>query len=335
LLMAIIVVTGGAGAIGSQLVAALLAQGHRVTVLDDLSGSLEENVPAGAEFVQGSILQPSALDEAFRSEVELVFHLAASFANQASVDDPEHDLRVNGLGTLRVAQKALELNRRRRAPRLIYASTSCVYGPTEAPTTEDAPLRPKTPYAASKLLGEHYLHYVSRDAELPVVILRLFNSYGPGELPGRYRGVVPNFIECALRGEPLRITGTGAETRDFTYVGDVVDALLRAALEPRAVGRTYNIGTGTATRIAELAAATISVCASSSEIRFESRRAWDAVPMRCADPGAAACDLGFAAQVSLQEGLARSVEWIRLVRDGASAGAAVTPIGNRAPATVL
>src|SRR6266508_647872 len=253
------VVTGGAGAIGSQLVAALLAERHRVIVLDDLSASSAASIPADADFIRGSILSPATLEQAFRSEVDVVFHLAASFANQASVDDPEHDLRVNGFGTLRVAQRALGLNARRRTPRLVYASSSCVYGSAASPIGEDAQVRPQTPYAASKLIGEHYLQYLSRLAGLPVVILRFFNSYGPGDSPGPYRGVVPNFVRCALRGEPLTITGTGAETRDLTYVDDTVDALLRAAFEPRAVGRTYNIGTGMSTTIAELAAAIITL----------------------------------------------------------------------------
>jgi UDP-glucose 4-epimerase len=307
-----VIVTGGAGAIGGRLAAALLAEGVQVVVVDDLSCGVEANVPAEAELVPGDILDPRTWAAALVPDVETVFHLAASFANQASVDDPEHDLRVNALGTLAVADAALGAP---RAPRVVYASTSCVYGACTGAIGEDTPLAPLTPYATSKLAGEHYLRYFAHARDLPVVTLRLFNTYGPGDRPGPHRSVIPNFVELALRSEPLTITGSGAETRDFTYVDDVAEAFLRAGRTPRAVGRTYNIGTGVATRIHALARTIRTLCGSESGVRFGPSRDWDGITTRCASPVAARRELGFTARTDLEEGLASTIAWARTAFD--------------------
>jgi UDP-glucose 4-epimerase len=318
----LVLVTGGAGAIGSQLVAELHAAGHDVVVVDDLSTGYRENVPADVAFVKASILdRPTMRTVLSDFPFDWIFHLAASFANEASVDNPSHDLAVNGLGTLVVGQQASEFLRYGHLKKLVYVSTSCVYGARRGMLSEAHPTHPATPYAASKLLGEHYLAYFARAHGLPVVVLRLFNCFGPGEYPAARRGVISKFIACALSGQPLVITGTGRESRDFTYVHDAVTALMMAAQSRRKDTRIYNIGTGRATSILELAEAILALTHSGSLLRYKAPRAWDCVVHRQADVGRAKSELGFRASTSLNDGLAKTADWLqsRIVSVTASA----------------
>ena len=250
-----ILVTGGAGAIGSNLVQALGELGARlIIVLDDLSSAARWNVPALANvlFAEGSVLDEVELKRVFFEGPELVFHLAALFANQNSIDHPETDLLVNGLGTLKLLQYA-QLS---GVTRFVYASSGCsIYG-SSAPfplTEEFMSLHLSSPYQITKMVGELYCNFFHHHYDLPVVKARFFNSYGPGEIPGQYRNVIPNFIYLALQGQALPITGTGEETRDFTYVGDIVDGLLRAGFFEAAVGQEFNLASGEETRIIDLA----------------------------------------------------------------------------------
>src|SRR5919201_770739 len=215
-----VLVTGGGGSIGTNLVR---AQGHAGTrmgvVLDDFSAAYEWNVPSlpGVIVVRGSVDDDVALKRVFNESIDLVFHLAAFFANQNSVDYPERDLIVNGLGTLKV----LEYSRLAEVPRVVYASSGCsIYG-HEAPL----PLREEymsmhltTPYQISKMLGELYANFFHHHYDMKIVKTRFFNSYGPGEVPGQYRNVIPNFIYWAMQDQALPITGNMDATRDFTYV---------------------------------------------------------------------------------------------------------------------
>ena len=217
-----VLVTGGAGAIGSNLARALIKRGNEVVVVDDLSSGYRDLVPAGARFVEGSITDDTALAAAFEPAPHYVVHAAALFANQNSVDHPQDDLMVNGLGLIKVLERAVKAEVRK----VLFCSSSCVYGGKAMMREGDLELRPETPYAITKWLGERYIRYWADQHGLNAASVRLFNVYGPGERPGRYRNVVPNFFALALRGESLVVTGTGEETRDFTFMKDAVDGLL-------------------------------------------------------------------------------------------------------------
>ena len=233
-----VLVTGGAGAIGSNLCRRLAKLKAQVLILDDLSSGERWNVPdmPGILFVEGDVLDEVKMKRMFFEKPQLVFHLAAFFANQNSVDHPERDLLVNGMGTLRL----LEYSQLSGVERFVYASSGCsIYG-SDAPLPlheEFVSLHLSSPYQVTKMLGELYCNFFHNHFGLRVVKSRFFNSYGPGELPGQYRNVIPNFIYWALKGRPLPITGSGEETRDFTYVGDIVDGLLRAGVLESAIGQ--------------------------------------------------------------------------------------------------
>jgi UDP-glucose 4-epimerase len=302
-----VLVTGGAGAIGSRLVSKLCVD-HQVLVLDDLSSGFLENLrDLPVTFWRGSVVDDEILKEVFSEKPEVVFHLAANFANQNSVDYPQKDLLVNGMGTLKILQYARDA----AVKRFIYASSSCVYGNIQEPIREDShKFSLDTPYAVTKLLGEQYINFFHEHHALPTVVLRFFNSYGPGEYPGKYRNVIPNFMFKALHNTTLSITGSGEETRDFTFIDDTVQAILLVAKHPEAVGKTFNVASGLETSINRLAEAIIKVCGSDSKIEYQKRRDWDTVSRRCADIGALRA-LGYAPTTGLEEGLARTFEWFR------------------------
>jgi len=304
-----VLVTGGAGAIGGHLVRRLEEVSAKVIVLDDLSSGEKDNLcGTSATFVRGSVTDSRALDEVFADEIHAVYHLAALFANQNSVEHPALDLSVNGEGTLRVLERA----RIKGVDRFVFVSSSCIYGNADGVLTEDLPPgRLDTPYAATKLLGEHYTQFFHDFYGLPTVIVRLFNTYGPGERPGPYRNVIPNFIYRALRGKPLPITGNGEETRDFNYVGDTVQGLLLAGGHPAAVGRIYNIATGREVRILDLANLINQLTGNQAGIDCCARRRWDHVSRRVGSIARIAQELGYRSTVSLEEGLRHTYEWIK------------------------
>ena len=303
-----ILVTGGAGAIGSHLVLSLIASGHKVTVLDDLSSGHHEFVPETVDFISGSITDDEILDAVFQERPEVVFHLAALFANQQSVDRPQLDLEVNGLGTLKILEKCEQF----KVERFIYTSSSCVYGHLDKNLHEEDKLQDlDTPYAATKLLGEHYAKIWSQKRDFDVKVVRIFNSYGPNEFPGKYRNVIPNFIEKSLRGESLTILGEGTETRDFTYVSDVVEGLLLASTTQENDFGIYNIGSGVGTKVLDLANQINSITGNQTPITFAPRRNWDHIPHRVADISLAKEKLGFTPTVKLSNGLQKTFEWFR------------------------
>jgi UDP-glucose 4-epimerase len=305
-----IVVTGGAGAIGSRLVGRLLERNAaRVVVVDNLSSGYEWLLPTDprVQLVKGDVC--NLFDYRLDLEHPIVFHLAAFFANQNSVDHPREDLHTNGLGTL----TALEWATSAGARRFVYASAGCSIAGhgIETPIREDMPvsLTLDTPYQITKALGEFYCNYF--DAAIPTVRCRFFNSYGPGEVPGSYRNVIPNFIWRALRGESLIITGTGEETRDFIFVDDLVIGMMAAADVPAARGEAFNLGTGVQTRIIDLAEMVLKACRSTSGLEFGPRRPWDRSTHREANIGKARHLLRFAPTVNLAEGIERTVDWFR------------------------
>ena len=205
----------------------------------------------------------------------------------------------------------LERSIRCKVARLVYASSSCVYGDAIAePNDVNGPAPcARTPYQATKFLGEQYAKIFSD--RLSIVTARLFNCYGPGDVPGKYRSVVPNFVASALRDEPIRVHGEGTDTRDYTYVDDVVEGLLQCALAARAPGRTYDIGSGVETSVSSLATMIRSLCGSKSPIVSAPKREWDFVRRRRADTRTVREDLGWDAKVGLKFGLAETIKWQR------------------------
>jgi len=308
----VVLVTGGAGAIGSNLSRALAELGAKVIILDDLSSSEIWNIPSlpGVLFVEGDILDEVKLKRVFFERPQIVFHLAAFFANQNSVDHPERDLLVNGMGTLRLLEYSLLAG----VNRFVYASSGCsIYG-SESPLPlreEFMSMHLSTPYQITKMLGELYCNFFLNHYGLKVVKPRFFNSYGPGEVPGQYRNVIPNFIYWAMKGLPLPITGTGEETRDFTYVGDIVDGLLRAGVMESAVGQEFNLASGKETRILDLAHMINEAIGNKAGISFAQRRKWDTKNRLLASIDRARQLIGYEPKVTFEEGIKHTIQWFR------------------------
>jgi len=308
-----ILITGGAGCIGSNLAAALIkAEADKIYILDDLSAAEEWNIPQSPAviFVKGSILDEEILKRVFLQKLDYVFHLAAHFANQNSVDNPETDLLVNGLGTLKI----LEYSRLAGVSRVVFASSGCsVYGSqAPLPLKEDyISLRLDTPYQITKLLGELYCYFFHNYYGLPVAIARYFNVYGPGEIPGKYRNVIPNFIWWALHKRPLPITGTGEETRDFTFVEDIVDGTLRLGVFPEAIGDAFNLASEQETRIIDVARMVNELTGNDSGIEFVARRDWDKITRRKASIEKARNVLGYEPKTKIGDGIIRAYEWVK------------------------
>ena len=312
-----ILVTGGVGCIGSNLVRALLkAEPEKIIVIDDLSASYEWNLPRDPKvfFVRGSILDDEKMKRVFSFKPHYVFHLAAHFANQNSVDHPETDLLVNGLGTL----KTLQYSQLVGVEKFIFASSGCsVYGSqAPLPLREDfVSLHLDTPYQIHKLLGELYCNYFHDYYGLPVAIARYFNVYGPGEVPGKYRNVIPNFIWWAMHRQPLPITGTGKETRDFTFVKDIVEGTLRMGVIPEAVGEAINLASETETKIIDLANMINEITGNDAGIVFKPRRDWDKAIRRRASIEKARKILGYEPKTDIKTGLRRTYQWIMENKD--------------------
>jgi len=306
-----VLVTGGAGAIGSNLTRTLTGLGtKKIVILDDLSSSYTWNIPVNPKivFVNGSVLDDEKLKWAFKNKPEIVYHLAAHFANQNSVDNPETDLMVNGLGTLKVLEYAHLVG----VERFIYASSGCgIYGSdSKIPFKEhDASMKLYTPYQVTKMLGELYTNYFHNLYGLPIVNARFFNSYGPGEVPGKYRNVIPNFFYLSINKKPLPITGTGDETRDFTYVGDIVNALLAMAYYEEAVGEAINIGTGKEIKISDLAEWINEITGNDAGIVYKQRRNWDKKTRLLASIAKARRVIGYEPRMDFEEGLKQVHAW--------------------------
>lgn len=309
----LVLVTGGAGAIGSNLVEALISQNADVIILDDLSSGYEDNIPKTdrVQFIKGNIVDNAILNHVFSQPISYIFHLAALFANQNSVEHPLKDLETNAIGTLKLLEYSTRLKSLRR---FVHISSSCVYGHTDGVISEDTPLNPDTPYAISKVASEHYVTFYCKYYELPVTTLRYFNVYGPGEHPGKYRNVIPNFFKWAMDGMPLPITGTGNETRTFTFVTDVTDATLRAALNEYAIRECFNISSDSEIQIIDLANKINNLTGNKAGVRYVERRKWDFVKKRTAIYEKAKRILGYQPTIDIDEGLKRTYAWFLQVR---------------------
>jgi len=309
----VILVTGGAGAIGTNLVRELAGSGAKmVIILDNLSASEIWNAPSlpNVMFVKGDITNDIDLKRVFNDKPQIVFHLAAFFANQNSVDYPEKDLLVNGLGTI----KLLEYSKLTAVERFVYASSGCsIYGSTAPlPLTEEfMSLNLSTPYQITKMLGELYCNFFRNHYDLPIVKTRFFNSYGPGEVPGQYRNVIPNFIYWAMKCIPLPITGSGEETRDFTFVMDLIDGLLRAGYYPQAIGQEFNLASGKETKIIDLARMINEAVGNNNGIKFASRRKWDTKSRLLASVDRARELIGYYPKIEFKDGLMETIQWFK------------------------
>jgi nucleoside-diphosphate-sugar epimerase len=306
-----ILITGGAGAIGSILTNTLARDpANQIVVLDNLSSGRVENIrmSPNVRFLKGGVESDEDLDLAFETPPQVIFHLAANFANQNSVDFPQRDLIVNGLGTLKVLLRALDVGVRR----LVYTSSSCVYGNRDEPLDEKCrEFSLDTPYAVTKLLGENYVRFFWHHHKLPAVTLRYFNVYGPNEYPGKYRNVIANFFYRAMRNEDIVITGTGDETRDFNYVEDTVRATILASQTDHANGKVFNVASGKETTINQLAEMILRITGSRSRIVHRQRRGWDSVVRRVAAADLAREVLNYQARTSIETGLAAYYDWLR------------------------
>ncbi|MDQ3915865.1 MAG: NAD-dependent epimerase/dehydratase family protein [Actinomycetota bacterium] len=301
-------VTGGAGFIGSHLVHHLVAAGHAVTVLDDLSTGEATAVHPDAALVIADVCDLSAVRAAIDG-CDVVFHLAAHRAIARSIDDPAGTDRTNSQGTVTVLQAAAEA----RVPRIVNASSSSVYGEAASPPVrEDAPKVPLSPYAVSKLAAEHYCRVFGDLFGLHTISLRYFNVYGPGQpSDGRYATVIPLFLDALLSGRRPVVFGDGSRARDFTYVDDVVGATLAAAAAaPETAGRAYNVAAGRPWSLVALLELLGELVGVTPDPVHEDARPGDVLRTH-GDPAALEREVGYRCSVPLEEGLARTVEWFR------------------------
>lgn len=309
-----VLVTGGAGFIGSTLVDRLLAERHEVTVVDDLSRGRLENLEsaraAGARFGfhHMDVNDPAIESVVVGARPEVVFHLAAQIDVRLSVEDPVHDAQVNVVGTVRLAEAA----RRAGVRRIVFTSSGgSIYGPvTELPVAESRPVDPLSPYAAGKVAGEIYLEMYSRLYGLEWAGVAPANVYGPRQDPHGEAGVVAIFSQRLLSGAPTRVFGDGGNTRDYVYVDDVVDAFVRAATVPAAAGLRFNVGTGVETSDRELHSLVAEAAGAPDDPEFAPARLGD-VARSALDAARAGEVLGWSPQVAIAAGVARTVDYFR------------------------
>ncbi|MFI8694798.1 SDR family NAD(P)-dependent oxidoreductase [Dietzia maris] len=307
-------VTGGAGFIGSTLVDRLLGEGHDVTVVDNLSRGRLENLAAAREagdrfeFRELDLTDPAIEDVVAAARPEVIFHLAAQIDVRLSVEDPVHDAQVNVVGTVRLAEAA----RRVGVRRIVFTSSGgSIYGPvTELPVAETRPVDPLSPYAAGKVAGEIYLEMFSRLYGIEWAGVAPANVYGPRQDPHGEAGVVAIFSQRLLAGQPTRVFGDGGNTRDYVFVDDVVDAFVRAAEVPAASGLRFNVGTGVETTDRGLHTLVAEAAGAADDPEYAPARLGD-VDRSALDAERAAEVLGWTPQVTIREGVARTVDYFR------------------------
>lgn len=319
--MSMYLVTGGAGFIGSHLAGRLVALGHKVRILDDLSSGRRSNLTAvkdalagtgaakGAtlDFVEGDMRDPAVCRRACDG-VEVVFHEAAVPSVPLSVEKPEnsHTANIDGTFNLLMAAKGAGVRR------FVYAGSSSAYGDTpELPKRESMPTNPKSPYAVQKLAGELYCRAFAECYGFETITLRYFNVFGPRQNPkSQYAAAIPAFVSAILRGEPPTVYGDGEQTRDFTYIDNVVEGNLLAARVPKASGEVINLACGDRISVNEVIARINAILGTRVPANHLPERAGD-VKHSCADIALARSFLGFKPVVSFEEGLRRSIEYYK------------------------
>lgn len=318
-----VLVVGGAGFVGSNLVRRLLQREKaEVVVVDNLLSAEAENLPTHERltFIRSSV--NDALPDLGR-DFDAVFHLSTYHGNQSSMADPKADHENNLVTTLNICEHFVGAE---RLQRLVYSSAGCTvaHKTHDAPvaTSEDAPISAyhDSPYQISKIVGELYLNYYWAQHGLPAVKARFQNVYGPGEVLGAgewrgtpatvWRNVTPTFVYRALKGIPLMLHNNGDVSRDFIFVDDIVEGLVRCATHGEA-GGVYNLSSGEETTIRELAEAVAEAAGQDVELQVISGRPWDRSGRRFGDPTKAREELGFEAQVSFEDGIRRTVQWTR------------------------
>jgi UDP-glucose 4-epimerase len=305
-------VTGAAGFIGSTLVDRLLADGHSVVGVDNLSSGRSENLGRAErsghfEFVKGDIVDADLIGLLGETRPEVVFHLAAQISVRYSVDDPPFDATVNVVGTVRLAEAA----RRAGVRKVVHTSSGgSIYGtPPSYPTSEDTPTDPASPYAAGKVAGEVYLNTFRNLYELDCSHIAPANVYGPRQDPHGEAGVVAIFGQALLAARPTKIFGDGTDTRDYVFVDDVVDAFVQASGEAGG-GQRFNIGTGVETSVRELHSVIARAAGAPDVPEFHPPRLGD-LKRSCLDISRAENVLGWRPKVPLEDGVARTVEYFR------------------------
>jgi UDP-glucose 4-epimerase len=305
-------VTGAAGFIGSTLVDRLLADGHSVVGVDDLSSGRSENLgPAERhsefEFVKADIVDADLAGLLAETQPEVVFHLAAQIDVRRSVTDPRFDTTVNVVGTVRLAEAA----RLAGVRKVVHTSSGgSIYGvPQTYPTSEETPVDPASPYAAGKVAGEVYLNMFRNLYGLDCSHVAPGNVYGPRQDPHGEAGVVAIFSRALLAGRPTKIFGDGTDTRDYVFVDDVVDAFVRASGEVGG-GQRFNIGTGVETSVRQLHSAIAKAVGAPDDPEFHPPRLGD-LQRSCLDISLAEKVLGWRPRVSIEDGVARTVEFFR------------------------
>ncbi len=305
-----IVVTGGAGFVGSNVVRRLLTENARVVVLDDFYTGDDNNLPTGEpnlEVVRGSVTDYDLVRDV-TAGASLVFHLAARNII-VSTRNPREDYEVNIGGTLNVLLAARELN----IPRVVYSSSTSVYGnPRYLPINEDDATNMLSPYAVSKFAGENYCKAFYESYGLSSAVVRYSNVYGTAQRPDNpYCGVVAKFFESAMKGEPPRIHGDGEQTRDFTYIDDVVEATLLAGISPKADGQVYNVGTGREVTVNQLARTIIEITGANLEPAFVDRRDIDNIRRRVVNIEKIRRELRWIPTFTVEQGLRRTYQWLK------------------------
>ena len=304
-----IVVTGGAGFVGSNLVSRLLAEKARVVVLDDFYTGDNNNLPVGEpnlEVMRGSVTDFDLVRDVIQG-AGLVFHLAARNII-VSTRNPREDYEVNIGGTLNVLLAARELS----IPRVVYSSSTSVYGnPRYLPINEDDATNMLSPYAVSKFAGENYCKAFYESYGLSSAVVRYSNVYGTFQRPDNpYCGVVSKFFESAMNGESPRIHGDGEQTRDFTYIDDVVEATLLAGISPKADGQVYNVGTGREVSVNQLARAIIGITGAKVDPAYVDRRDIDNIRRRVVNIEKIRRELRWIPTFTVEQGLRRTYEWL-------------------------
>lgn len=305
--MAQVLVTGGAGFIGSHLARGLLDRGDQVRVLDNLSTGSKANL-AGLEvdLIEGDIRDVTVVQESIK-DVDAIFHLAAFISVPGSMVDPLTCYEANLNGSLNVLMQASQAG----VQRVVLASSAAVYGESESTVAENHPLNPLSPYAASKLAMEQAAQLFSQSFSLETICLRYFNVYGPRQSPDSpYAAAIPMFIQAMLASEPATIHGDGRQTRDFVYVSDVVEAMLLAADGVSVTNRVFNIGGGKSVPIIELVDIIQRLFPENPDPVFGPPRQGD-LRFSEADISSAERALGYRPRIDLQEGLGITVEWFR------------------------
>jgi UDP-glucose 4-epimerase len=305
-------VTGGAGFIGSHLVEELVRRGHRVRVVDDLSTGKRQNLQhiSGAEFVEGSLSDPAVAVRAVQ-QMEYVLHQAAIPSVPRSVKDPVTSNRANIDASLNILVAARDAG----VKRLVYAGSSSAYGDTPTlPKREDMPTNPLSPYALQKLVAEQYCQMFTRLYGFETVTIRYFNVFGPRQDPGSpYSGVISLFATALIEGRRPVIYGDGEQTRDFTYVANVVDGVLRAAEAPNAAGEVINVATGGRISLNQLLHSMNAIVGTNISATYEAARPGDVRDSQ-ADISKASRLLGYRPIVGLDEGLRATLDWCRTTR---------------------